>query len=153
MRTAPPVKLRACLVRMQAALPSAAWSLLVTRAEHSQKLLVATLLVGHALLDRLPTSRKHHLDRLDDEEEDGSCDRHELDQIGEKRSVVEDGSVDREGQVTEVGPADDRGDDGHHEVLDQRGDDRSKREAHDERNGELDDAAPEKEILELLDHG
>ena len=56
---------------------------------------MTTLLVGHTLLDRLPpTSREHHFHRLDDEEEDGSRDSNELNQIREKRSVVKDGLVD-----------------------------------------------------------
>ncbi len=70
---------------------------LAARTERGQKFLVATLLVGHTFLNRLPAiSRKHHLHRLENEEEDGSADRHELNQIGEKRSVVKDGSVDGE---------------------------------------------------------
>src|SRR6266849_8016404 len=115
---------------------------------------MTSLLVGHTLLNRLPaTSREHHLHRLDDEEEDGSPDRNELNQIGEKRSVVKDGSVDGECEVAEVGLADDRGNDGHHEVVDQRVDDRGKREAHDERDRQVEDVAPEEKVLELLDHG
>ena len=74
-----------------------------------------------------------------------AADGHELNQIGEKRSVVKDGSVDGECERAEVGLADDRGNDGHHEVVDQRVDDRSKREAHDECDREFDDVAPEQE--------
>src|SRR6266852_19158 len=109
---------------------------------------MTSLLVGHTLLNRLPaTSREHHLHRLDDEEEDGNPDRDELNQIGEKRSVVKGRSVDGEGEVAKVGLADDGGDDGHHEVIDQRVDDRGKREAHDERDREFDDVALEEKVL------
>jgi len=115
---------------------------------------VAALLVGHTLLDRLPTaSGEHHLDRFDDEEEDGRSDGYELNQIGEKRSVMEDGPVDRECEVAEVGFSDDRGNDGHHEIVDERVDDCSKREAHDERDREFNDVAPEKKVPELFEHG
>jgi hypothetical protein len=56
-------------------------------------------------------------------------------------------------RLPEIGLADDRGNDGHHEVVDEGVDDRGKREPHDERDRELDDVAPEKEVFELFDHG
>jgi hypothetical protein len=63
---------------------------------------------------------------------------------------MEDRSVDREREVAEVRLADDRGDDGHHEVVDRRVDDRRKRKAHDERDREFHDVASEQEVLESL---
>ena len=52
-------------------------SKLVSRAERGAELLVATLLVGNTLLIGSLTSREPPLNRLHDEEEDGSCDRHD----------------------------------------------------------------------------
>ena len=61
--------------------------------------------------------------------------------------------MDREREVAEVGLADDRGDDRQDKVDNERVDDRSKRKTHDERDRELDDAAPEEEVLELSENG
>ena len=72
---------------------------------------MASLLVGHPLLDRLaPQPSEHRLHGLHDEEEDGRRDRDELNESGDERAVAEDGVVDREREVAEVGLADDRRD-------------------------------------------
>jgi hypothetical protein len=50
---------------------------LVVRAKRGQEFLVATLLVGHTLLNRLRAiSGEHHLHRFDNEEEDGCSNGH-----------------------------------------------------------------------------
>ena len=61
--------------------------------------------------------------------------------VGDERAVAEHGVVDRERQVGEVGLADDHRDDRHHEVVDERVDDGRERDAHHERDRELDDVA------------
>ena len=122
------------------------------RPQRREQLLVAPLLVRHALLDRLLAAGGHHLHRLDDEEEHGGPDRDELDHGRDERAVAEHRVVDREGEVAEVGLADDHRDDRHDQVVDERGDHRRERDAHDERDRELDDVAAEQEVLELLDH-
>src|ERR1700733_5550124 len=57
------------------------------------------------------------VDGLDDEEEDGGCDREEGDQHVDEVAVGEGAAVDREHQVGEVGLADDRGDDRRDQVA------------------------------------
>ena len=112
-----------------------------------------TLLVRHALLNRLPPpSLQHRLHGLDDEEEDRSGDRDELDHVGDERAVAEDRLVDRERQAAEVGLADDHRHDRHDEIVNERVDDRRERDAHDERDGELDDVAAKQEVPELPEH-
>ncbi|HEV8249670.1 MAG TPA: hypothetical protein VGQ15_06820 [Gaiellaceae bacterium] len=114
---------------------------------------MAPLVVGHPLLDRRPPAAGHHrLDGLDDEEEDGGCDRHELNHVGDERSVAKHGVVDRERQVAEVRLAQDHRDDRHEQVPDERVDHRGEREAHDERHRELHDVAPQQKVPELLEH-
>ena len=96
---------------------------------------------------------EHQLHRLDDEEEDGGGDGDELDHVGDERAVAEDGAVDRERQPAEVGLADDHRDDRHHEVVDERVDDRGERNAHHERNRELDDVPAEEKVLNSFSIG
>ena len=126
---------------------------LTARAKRCEQLLVAALLVGWAgILLGLGRACGGRLQRLDDEEEDRRGGRQERDHVGDERAVAEDGVVDRECQAAEVGLADDHRHDRHHEVRHERVDDRTERNAHHERDGELDDVALHQKVLELLDH-
>ena len=80
-------------------------------------------------------------------------DRDELDRVGDERAVAEDSVVDRERELAEIGLADQHRDDRQHEILDERVDERSEREAEHEGDRQLDDVAPQKEVLELFEHG
>jgi hypothetical protein len=72
-------------------------------AGRREQLLMAPLLVWHALLDGLAPAAVHHCrDRLDDEEEHRRRYGHELEEVGEERAVAKNGVVDREREVAEV---------------------------------------------------
>ena len=70
-----------------------------------------------------------------------------------KDAVPEDRVVDRERQPAEVRLADDHRDDRHDQIVDERGDERREREAHHQRDGELDEVAAQEKVPELLEHG
>ncbi len=113
---------------------------------------MTALLVGDDLLLGPLEPAQHRLHRLDDEEEHRTGNGDEPDHIGDERAVAEDGFVDREREIAEVGLAHDRGDDRHHEIADQRVDDGGERDAHHECHRKIEDVPLHEEVLELLDH-
>src|SRR5439155_1299064 len=84
------------------------YELIGSAAKRSEQLLVPALLVarGRFLGIAARPAGEHRLHRLDDEEEDRRGDRDELDDVRDERAVAEEGVVDREREVSEVGLAD-----------------------------------------------
>ena len=105
--------------------------------------------VGRRLLAR---AREQGVHGLHDEEEDRGADGEERDQGVDERPVGEARAVDREVELAEVVLADDRRDQRRDHVPDERVDDRAERSAHDDADREVDDVAPQKELLELASH-
>src|SRR5215204_3523387 len=91
-------------------------------AECREEFLVPTLLIWHDLFDRRAETVYQGIHRLDDEEENGTGDSDEREQVGEEGTVTEDRVVDRESQLTKVRLPDDHRNDGHQEVVDERND-------------------------------
>jgi hypothetical protein len=87
---------------------------------------MTALLVRHALFDRRAEAVHQRIHGLDDEEEDGSGDGDERDQVRKEGAVVENGVIDREGQIAKVGLPDDHRDHRHEDVVDERVDERPK---------------------------